>query len=442
MTERSLPWNGTTVGDPGPYSDANWQFLWQYIIGLGGMRANVGVFLGSGTQPYDGLRVQAQNPTTTAVDVLPGSALVQGIAYINDSTESFVIAANASGNPRIDMIVVQADYTQQTARLALIQGTPAASPVPPSLTQTPSVMWEIPIADIAVANGFTSISQSNITSRREWVNAPPGVFLDNVLNNSGAVLEDGDVVIWDTSVDRAVTTTTTEDNRLTVGVWRGRTAAAGYGRVQVRGIGYVRANAAVTRGQSLTTSTTARQAAVVAGPCRNIGDALETTSTAGLVLCAINMRYEEDYILARDQQAQNTAGGSFNSGAWQTRVLNTLVANRGGSGSLGSNRVTLQPGTYRFKGHAPARAVNLHQVRLQNITAGTTVAVGTSEQSNSGAINQTRSFIEGRFTITTASAFELQHQCQTTAATTGFGSAANFTTEVYAVLEFWREVGL
>lgn len=440
MTETSRPWNGTVTGDAGPYSDTDWQALYQAIIGWGANRANSGVFLSSGTPPDDGLKVTESTPNAASVDVRIGSALIQGIVYLNDSNKTLAIAANGSGNARIDTVVLQADYALQTVRLAVLTGTPAASPSAPSLTQSAGVLWEIPLANIAVASGFTTISNSNITQRQEWVNAPPGVYLDNVLNNSGLTLEDGDVVVWDVGTDRAVTTTTTEDYVLTAGVWRGYTANGGYGRVQVRGIGYVKANAAVTRGNTLTSSTTVRQAAVATSPCRNIGAALETTSGSGLVLTRIDMRYEEDYVLARDQQTQNTAGGTATAGSWQTRVLNTLVHNRGGNASLGSNRVTLQPGTYRFRGHAPGRAVNAHQIRLQNITAGTTVAAGTSEFSNSGAANQTRAFVEGRFTITVASAFELQHQVTTTAATTGFGTAANFTTEVYAVLEFWREV--
>lgn len=289
MAQTSRPWQSTTPGDAGPYSATDWATVWQSIIGWGGKRANVGVFLGTGTQPNEGLRVQAQAPASTSVDVLTGAALVQGIAYLNTATVSFVIAANSSGNARIDTVVVQADYTLQTARLALKQGTPAATPAPPALTQTPSVLWEIPVADIAVANGFATITQANITSRREWVNAPPGVYLDNVLNNSGVTLVDGDIVVWDSTADRAITTTTTAENNAVAGVWRGRTDTANYGRVQTAGVGYVNANAAITRGNLLATSTTAKQAGVQVTTQAQLARALETTSGSGLVLCQIQI---------------------------------------------------------------------------------------------------------------------------------------------------------
>jgi hypothetical protein len=291
MTEISRPWQSTTPGDAGPYSAGQWQTLYQNIIGLGASRANVGVFLGSGTQPNDGLKVQAKAIPTTSIDVLAGAALVQGIAYINSATVSFVIAANGSGNPRIDTVVLQADYALQTVRLAVLQGTAAGSPVPPTLTQTANVLWEIPLADIAVANGFATITNANITIRREWVNAPSGVYLDSVLNNSGVTLEDGDVVIWDSTADRAITLTTTAEDKLLAGVWRGRTAAAGYGRVQVRGIGYVNGDAAITRGARLVSSATTSKAGATTGFSvgADLGLALETTAGASYLLAYINV---------------------------------------------------------------------------------------------------------------------------------------------------------
>ena len=292
MAETSRPWTGTSPGDAGAYSAAQWQALHQNLIGLGASRPNVGVLLGTGTQPTEPLRVQAQGTPSTSVDILAGSAMVQGIGYFNSATVSKTIAANASGNPRIDTIILRADYALQTVRLAVLQGTPAASPVAPSLTQSANVMWEIPLADIAVANGFVSITNANITRRYEYANATDGVYLDSILNNSGATLEDGDVVIWDVSADRAVMVGTTLDDPLLAGVWRGRTAAGGYGRIQVRGIGYVNASAAVTRGDILVSSGTTKRAVTTTTPVlfAILGQALETTSGSGYVLTEIKVQ--------------------------------------------------------------------------------------------------------------------------------------------------------
>lgn len=433
MTQDSRPWNGISTGDAGPYTDQDWHQLYRYIIGLGGIRNNVGVFLGSGTQPNDGLRVTAQNPVAAFIDVNPGAALVRGIAYINTAIESFPVAVNASGNPRIDTIVVRADYALQTCRLAILTGTPAASPVSPTLTQTPNVLWEIPIADVAVANGFTVLAQSTITPRHEWVNAPPGVYLDSVLNNSGVVLEDGDVVVWDSTADRAITTTTTADNKATAGVVRGRVAIGGYARVQTQGIGHVRVNAAVTRGNLLTSSTTTKQAAVSAGANnRVIGRSIETTLAAGLALCNINVHLvrDEDYILIRDEATSGVNAANVTQLGWRQRELDTEVFDTGGFASLASNQITLEPGTYEVQGGCPISTGQTHRARLRDTTGGVTLVEG------SNVLNGQAQFF-GQFTITVQSVLQVQHWVTTTAA--GGTAISTGETEKYTWVYFTRK---
>jgi hypothetical protein len=144
------------------------------------------------------------------------------------------------------------------------------------------------------------------------------------------------------------------------------------------------------------------------------------------------------YLQYRDQKAQNTAGGTFTSGAWQTRTLNTEVSDAGGHGTLASNQITLAAGTYLVRASAPGWFCTQHQARLQNITDTATLLVGTCEYSASSTGAQTRSEVHGQFTLASAKVIELQHQCQTTKATDGFGVPSNFTTEVYAVVELWK----
>lgn len=145
------------------------------------------------------------------------------------------------------------------------------------------------------------------------------------------------------------------------------------------------------------------------------------------------------YLNYQDQQAQNTQGGTFTSGAWRTRVLNTEVSDTGGYGSLSSNQITLTAGTYIIRASAPAWAVGRHQIRLQNVTDATTVLVGRQGFIDIGATGGVNiSELTGKFTIGASKALELQHQCETTKSTNGFGIAANFTTEVYAVVELWK----
>lgn len=285
MAQRSLPWEGITTGDAGAYSDADWQALQRSVISLAGF-PNAGIVIGSanGSAELVGLDVTADSPASADVIVSPGGALVDGVAYMNDADVTFTIAANSSGNPRIDLIVLRRDATAQTVRLALLQGTPAASPGLPTLTHNSSI-YEVPVAEIAVANGFTTITQSNITPIFTPANAAPGDYLFGILNNSGARLRTGDVVIWDTSLNSAVTVTTTANHALVAGVWIGTTDDDEVGMLQVGGVGWVRTNGAVARGTTLSTSTTARQAK--AGGAHPAAFTLEATSGSALVRAVI-----------------------------------------------------------------------------------------------------------------------------------------------------------
>lgn len=148
----------------------------------------------------------------------------------------------------------------------------------------------------------------------------------------------------------------------------------------------------------------------------------------------------ENYILIQDQKASGVAGGAFNSGAWRTRDLNTEVVDTGNYATLAANQITLSAGTYRVSASAPAWQVDGHTTRLQNITDGTTILVGTSSRAAAADSTVTRSWVVGRFTIAAAKVLELQHRCQASSAGSGFGTFAGLgVNEIYSSIEFWRE---
>ncbi len=145
-------------------------------------------------------------------------------------------------------------------------------------------------------------------------------------------------------------------------------------------------------------------------------------------------------IVIRDKKAQNTAGGTFTSGAWRTRDLNEELVDTGAHASVATNQITLAAGTYRIRASAPAMEVGRHQTRWQNVTDATTISTGTSEfSSNAAAYAQSRSWIDDRFTIAGTKTFELQHQAAVTKATNGYGVEANLTDEIFSVVELTRE---
>ena len=79
------------------------------------------------------------------------------------------------------------------------------------------------------------------------------------------------------------------------------------------------------------------------------------------------------YAVIADQKTSGTDGGTFTSGAWRTRDLNTEVTDVDNIVSISSNQFTLQAGTYLIKARATAYDCDRHQLRLRNITDGTTV---------------------------------------------------------------------
>jgi len=153
-------------------------------------------------------------------------------------------------------------------------------------------------------------------------------------------------------------------------------------------------------------------------------------------------------------QTAGTNGGTFTSGAWQTRTLNTITSSVSWI-SLASNIITLTSGSYFIFGYASVSNVDANQCRLQNTTAGTTTIYGGSSTCNSNIalvdsvlgilnITGTASFVNcshilGYFTIASSSTFQLQHRCVTTKTNTGFGLACNFgSSEVYSQLIFYK----
>lgn len=122
----------------------------------------------------------------------------------------------------------------------------------------------------------------------------------------------------------------------------------------------------------------------------------------------------------KDVKSSGTDGGTFTSGAWQTRDLNTSSGDFTKFGSLSSNQFTLDAGVYHIEATAPAFATAYHQAKLRNITDSTDDILGSSEYANP-ATNQSISVVTDIVTITSSKTFELQHRCETTRAADGFG---------------------
>jgi hypothetical protein len=148
-----------------------------------------------------------------------------------------------------------------------------------------------------------------------------------------------------------------------------------------------------------------------------------------------------DYILLQEEQANGTHAGTFTSGAYRTRALNTEITDTGNHCTLSSNQFTLAAGTYEIAAFAPAYGVDQHQCRIYNVTDSTVPALGQSVFAFSTNFVMNHSYAFCRVTIAGSKTFELQHKCTTTKANDGFGTAASMGNgEVYSQV-FIRRIG-
>lgn len=361
MTETSYPWQGTVTGDAGPYSHIDWGVAWGHLHNSPARipgNEDAGVLQNSAEMPGFGLQASPTAPASGSIDIGPGAALVDGTLYLSDDTENIVFASNASGSTRIDTVVLRKNYTAQTIRLAVVQGTPAATPVPPTLTRTAGTLWEVPLVDVVLVNAYTSIAQADISPRYAWAGAA-GNMVVRVLNNYSEALQTGDVVVWDPTEEQAVTALDVENYAWPAGVWQGYTEPSEYGNVLIKGVTLVRMGNSAALGATLKTGGTAKQAHGMLGSqyTGNLGILLEPALGADTyALAFIDPRRSS---LAYAKFAYTTSvgvdGETYAAGSDVAVNLNTVITNENDIGVLASKQVTVRPGVYKVTGSVLAR---------------------------------------------------------------------------------------
>ncbi len=140
-----------------------------------------------------------------------------------------------------------------------------------------------------------------------------------------------------------------------------------------------------------------------------------------------------DLLHVRESQSSGTEGGTFTSGDWRTRTLNTTITNEIAGSSLGSNQITLPAGTYRIVAQAPAFDCGRHKIKLFDTTNTADLIIGSNAQSGTSDNTGTISVVRGQFVLSGEVVLEIQHRCSATRADVGLGLASSFSVvEVYA----------
>jgi hypothetical protein len=150
MAEQSYPFD---AGAGAAVNEAQWQAMARRFLATGVIDDSLNEL------------VVSADGSTLGVSVATGDAFVEGFFYRNDAAKALTIATANATNPRIDTVVVRLDRTANSAALAVITGTAAASPTAAALTQTDS-LYELPLADVTVPAAAGVIVAGNVTDRR------------------------------------------------------------------------------------------------------------------------------------------------------------------------------------------------------------------------------------------------------------------------------------
>jgi len=145
------------------------------------------------------------------------------------------------------------------------------------------------------------------------------------------------------------------------------------------------------------------------------------------------------YAIIADVKSNATNGGTFSSGDWRTRDLNTEISDADGITSISSNQFTLQAGTYFINARMPYMMVGFAKMKLYNVTDSSDTAMSESGYSSTGVSANFYIDLKTRITISAAKVFEIQMAGQVTRSSYGYGYSSSFGTEVYTTVEIYKE---
>lgn len=140
--------------------------------------------------------------TGLAVNVAAGRAIIQNRWIQNSAAMSLTIAAASETYARKDAVVIRLNWSSRAISIAVKTGTPAASPVAPSMTRN-STTYEMALAYVNVAANATSVT---VTDKRSdstvcgWVSVAQSTSgeVDAQLN---AMKTGFDGVVYDSPVE-------------------------------------------------------------------------------------------------------------------------------------------------------------------------------------------------------------------------------------------------
>lgn len=152
-----------------------------------------------------------------------------------------------------------------------------------------------------------------------------------------------------------------------------------------------------------------------------------------------NPNIQEKNVVLYDEKPSSTAGGTFTSGAWRTRTIDHMRPSDSELVTVASNAFRCITGKWRVRWKCPAYGVNKHKSKLDD-TTNSIDRIGSSNTTNAADNVQNISHGYEEMVITKMIDFEIQHYCQTTRASEGFGSVAGLASVVenFTIVEIFK----
>jgi hypothetical protein len=165
--------------------------------------------------------------------------------------------------------------------------------------------------------------------------------------------------------------------------------------------------------------------------------------TGAITKGGVAVQLQIQKVKIQDQKTSGTDGGTFTTGDWRTRDLNTLVDPKSyGYASVATNQITLAAGDYIVRIEAPVTAgVGAHRLRLRDITNTVDRIYSMTHNATLVASNLVDVAIAEAepFTLSGSTVLEIQHYCGATKATTGFGIASSLgIPEYYTTVHIYK----
>lgn len=124
-------------------------------------------FIGNGVfgKSMQQLEVVAYPSAVMKVDVLSGQGWINGYWYRNTDNYTLDLSVADGVLSRVDLVVLRWSNSERNMYLTVIEGTPSASPVIPSIRRDAD-FYDLELAQINVGAGVVGIIQSDITDMR------------------------------------------------------------------------------------------------------------------------------------------------------------------------------------------------------------------------------------------------------------------------------------